>query len=168
MNFHRSLLLALVMVVALSTANANRADTPPTDKHKTPGQQNSDSADALESSNGHKTIAHKATHTAQDTSLQSKLASHNQASEGLHHRPYHSDTTDPEPCPHGCRCTSGPHIHSRHHWHRLLAQYRMRRLVYGGHGAGPRYRLHQQKYMPDEREMTCFGLTDMPDSVPSG
>lgn len=78
-----------------------------------------------------------------------------------------------EPCPHGCRCMNTFNMHQgRHRWHHLLAAYRMRRLVYGQHGAGSRLQIGQRRTgKGDEdtgREMTCLGLPNLPEYVPSG
>lgn len=71
-----------------------------------------------------------------------------------------------EKCPMGCRCTAGSSKHRRHHWHRLLAAYRTHRLVYGpGRGS---FLPQRDPYAPQGRHMTCVGLPDMPDYLPTG
>ena len=73
-----------------------------------------------------------------------------------------------EACPMGCRCTAGPRLHARHHWHRILGAYRTHRLVYGPGRDDFNYLPPRNPHRPIGREMTCVGLLDMPDYLPSG
>ena len=98
-------------------------------------------------------------------------------------------TSIPEPCPYGCRCVSTPGTHARHRWHRLLAAYRMQKLVYGHQRVKVSLPMHYVKHHrrpaapaasggkqsdepwgvpPSGREMTCMGLSKMPDYIPPG
>ena len=87
-------------------------------------------------------------------------------------------TTQPrlpyEPCPIGCRCSAPPGVKRRHKWHNLMAEYRLRHLVYGHRpdGYGFRSDLRRTRRRPRDgsqgREMTCVGLHDFPDYVPRG
>ena len=77
-----------------------------------------------------------------------------------------------DPCPHGCRCSTRGGNTNRHRWHRLLAAYRARRLVYGDGRAGQTITFQRPRSAESRaqrgREMTCLGLSIMPDRIPTG
>ena len=74
-----------------------------------------------------------------------------------------------EPCPSGCRCTAPPSAKRRHYWHRLLTQYRMRKMIYGYRPDGYGFKSDVIRRSSHRgREMICVGLKDIPDYVPNG
>ena len=80
-----------------------------------------------------------------------------------------------EPCPSGCRCTAPSSAKRRHYWHRMMTEYRRRKMIYGYRPDGSGYKSNVIRRGGGGggggdrgREMICVGLNDIPDYVPKG